>query len=103
MTYELVSMGTRDDCDSCIWAYDLEIRGTLVTIDLGYCLDIVGVDAATASDWDGTMRSYGFDPDYIGHAEILMFFDGTVWIPASYASWDGSEVTYAWVDGLYDY
>jgi hypothetical protein len=66
---------------------------------------VLGVDAATASSWDGMSRSYGYDPDFVGHAQILMVWDGAYWQAVSYADWDDGARTidYDWVDGPYAY
>jgi len=99
IAYDLTSTAVRGDCANCDWAFDLVTSNTTVVVDDGgACMDIVGVDAKTASTLDGRVRSYGYDPVYQGHAEILMFDEGSGWAPGTYVSWDDktSTITYDW-------
>jgi hypothetical protein len=103
--YDLEATGPRGDCAACIWAFDLEIKNAAVVVDKGPCMTILGVDAGSIDSWNGTTKAYGFDDDYVGHAEILMFHDGASWVPLEYASWDPLKKTIAYEkwDGLYAY
>ena len=106
ITTDLTAVAPRDDCPACQWAFDLEIQNTTVVVDVdGACMSVHGIDADSAASWDGTTKSYGYDPDYVGHAQILMFWDGARWVPATYAVWDegASTIDYDWLDGYYDY
>jgi hypothetical protein len=106
-TMSLVSVGPeRTDCTVCDWAYDLEIGGATIDVDdNGACMATIGVDATTIGSWDGTVRSYGYNPDYFGHAQALVYWDGSAWVTVSYASWDEAKHTfdYQWSDGAVYY
>ncbi len=103
--YELVAVSPRSDCTNCVWAFDLRISNATMVIDNGPCLAVTGVDAGNVSSLDGQTIAYGYDPDYVGHSQILMFDDGSGWAPGSYSTFDDgtSVLTYDWVDGTYAY
>jgi hypothetical protein len=96
----------RTDCAVCDWAYDLSIANAAVILDEeGACLAALGVDASTVGSWDGTVRSYGYNPDYFGHAEVLMFYEDSAWGAGTYVQYDAEsgELAYEWEDGEHAY
>ncbi len=99
ITTTLSNTVSRDDCAACEFAWDLQRSASQVSVDGGACLASVGVDAQTVGTLDGAVVSYGYDPDYIGHRELLMVFDGTDWVPGSYATLVGTTLTWEWEDG----
>lgn len=103
--YELVSVAVRDDCVMCEWAFDLEIRGATVAEDpLGVCLAVTGYDASNVAELDGTISARGFDPEYAGHAEVLLSeLEPGSWQTVSYATFVGEQLDYAWDDGYVAY
>ncbi len=106
LVFELTSTTVRDDCEDCLWAFDLVLSGAQVLVDeAGACLALHGVDASTVSTWDGTTRSYGYNDDYVGHAKVLMFDDGEAWIPVTMVTWDADagSLSYDWIDGYHAY
>ena len=85
------STGTRSDCAQCAWAQDLVLSGT-VEVSAGTCAAL-GVDPA---DFDGLTRSYGYVPDYYGHAQVIMEDAGGGWDAQGYATWDEATGAFAW-------
>ena len=74
----------------------------------GLCMTIFGVDAASAGSWVGLTRTYGYNPDYFGHAQVMMIpsEQGTgEWQAVDYVSYDAKTETlqYEWVDGEQTY
>ena len=71
--YALVSVAIRDDCPGCEWAFDLAIQdAALVEDPNGACLGTTGFDATNVGDLDGTITSRGYDPEFAGHAEVML-------------------------------
>jgi len=104
--YDLSSTAVRDDCADCEWAFDLVVSGAeLITETAPGCLATVGADSAALGDLEGTVVSYGYDPDYFGHIEILFVEQGGAWAAADHASWDASSgaFSYDWEDGYHPY
>lgn len=85
------STGTRSDCGQCAWAQDLVLSAT-VEVTAGTCA-AAGIDPA---DFDGLTRSYGYVPDYYGHAQVIMEDAGAGWDAQGYATWDEATGTFAW-------
>jgi len=105
LTYQLQSTEARADCEGCDWAFDLAIAGASVALDDGSCLATTGYDATTVSALDGTIVSMGYNPDYVGHAEVLMSPVDGMWQAVSYVSYDPATGTldYEWEDGFVSY
>jgi hypothetical protein len=105
--YGLGAPVPRTDCPVCDWAYDLTISDAVVLLDeQSACQAAMGVDATTVLDWNGTTRSYGYNPEYIGHAEVLMQYEeDNTWRAFSYADYDEetSTLNYEQVDGEHAY
>lgn len=102
ISYALASTATRADCPNCVWAFDLLSSAAAITVgDEASCLDLFGLGVDSVSDLDGDTPAYGFDPDYVGHDEVLMVDIGG-WAPVSQAAWDDATgaLTYAWIDGV---
>ena len=64
---------------------------------------MIGIDASTVSDLDGQVHSYGYDPDFIGHAKVLRVHDGIEWAVVAYATWDEATHAFAydWMAGTF--
>ncbi len=103
--YDLVSTAVRTDCAQCEWAFDLEIANAAVTLDDGRCLAALGVDATTVGSWNGTVKTYGFVPEYFGHPDVLVQTTGGPWSAWAYASWDeaAGDLGYLWDGSLYPF
>jgi len=103
VSYDVNSTAERSDCPGCLWAWDLQITNVTTPVDVDGACAAVGLD--TAATLAGTEVSYGYDPVYDGHAQILMFFNGTDWQAGTYAQWDDTKKTfnYTWLDGLHAY
>lgn len=90
--YDLASVAVRDDCQElgyvCTWAFDLRVSNVTVTVD-AEC-EVAGYDSAALAALDGSTVSYGYIPEYFGHAPTLMVESGGVWSPVAYASHDES-------------
>jgi hypothetical protein len=101
----LTASGPRSDCPDCLFAFDLTVSDSLVLVDEGPCLSVTGFDASNVSSLDGRTIAYGYDADYVGHAQILMVNDGAGWAPATYCAYDETTgaVSYDWFDGTYAY
>lgn len=103
--YDLDAVAERHDCASCAWAWDVVRSGATVLADVdGACQDALGVDPAEVGALDGVVLGYGFDPDFTGHAQLLMvdFYDGAGWQGVSFASWieASGQFEYEWVVGF---
>jgi len=109
--YDVTSTGEpRTDCvDSggapiCEWAFDVILSGAVVTGKGARCDLLLGEDGQ-ASDLDGTARSYGYAIEYIGHADVLMYYDEERWQVATFATWSetSGRLTYDWLLGFETY
>jgi hypothetical protein len=102
VTHTWTSVGTRDDCSACLWAYDLVRSDSKVILDAGDCGALLGLDLSDVASLDGDVAAYGFDPSYVGHEEVLMVLLDTTWAPVSQASWDEAtgSFSYAWIDSV---
>ncbi|MEQ1568786.1 MAG: hypothetical protein ABMA64_24315 [Myxococcota bacterium] len=108
ITLDLLSTGIRTDCAPCLWAFDLEISNATVVLDdgAGACMAGFGLDATTVGSLNGQILSYGYNPDYFGHAQVLMVSPaGEPWAAATYGTYDEGtgDFSYEWVDGLIEY
>jgi hypothetical protein len=113
----LTSSAVRTDCgfpDSyppdyfaeCTWAFDLVTSDASVVTDVdGACQTLLGIDSSTVDQLDGEVRSYAYHPDYFGHTTVLMIYDGTEWVPVSYAEFDSETglFDYDWDEGVHPY
>ena len=84
--YEVSGTGVREDCEDCVWAFDLQAGAPTVVIE-DRCAD-VGWDASAVAAIEGSWICYGFAREYIGHADALLVFESDGWGPVAYASWD---------------
>jgi len=104
--YPLSSIAVRDDCEDCEWAFDLLIGAPelIAEVEPG-CLATVGVDSAALGELEGGVVSYGYDPDYLGHIQVLCVDQGGGWVAVGHASWEpgSGEVSYDWQDGYHPY
>jgi hypothetical protein len=102
--YDMTSIASRTDCINCLWAWDVEISNATSVVDTEACA-AVGLTSADVAALDGQVLGYGYDADYVGHAQILMFWDGAEWSAGSYAGWDEATqlFDYDWLDGLHAY
>ena len=94
LSYTLTSTAPRDDCDSCTWAFDLEVGA------------VEGANDQNCFDEDvqpGSTRSYGFDPDYVGHGKALMVHQDGAWIGVSFATYEDGSFGYDWDSGAVEY
>ena len=97
--YTLASVGTRDDCDDCVWALDLVIDDVVPVSEVGTsCLPIEQEIAAL----QGSSASYGFAREHIGHADALMSPVDDRWTAVAFAGWDEATgaFLYDWERGL---
>ncbi len=92
--YAVSGSNLRDDCEDCVWAFDLQ-RGAATVVVEDRCAE-VGWDAATIAAVENSWVVYGFATEAIGHADALMVFDADAWGSVAYASWDDST-------GAFDY
>lgn len=105
VSYELASTVVRDDCDICLWAFDLEVsKAQVVTEDDGACAAI-GLSGSDASSLDGSIVSYGFVDDYYGHADVIAVLIGNKWTVVNFAAYDAkkSAFSYEWEIGAIHY
>jgi len=104
--YPLVSVAVREDCEDCVWAFDLVLGAPeLLSETHPGCLSTVGVDGAALDDLEGTAVSYGYNPDYFGHIQVLRVEQVGSWDSAGHASWDegSGAFDYDWQDGYHTY
>jgi len=73
--YDWNPITPRDDCEACLWAWDLEASGAVMTAESGVGCAGAGV---SPSQFEGEGRAHGFAVEYIGHADVLM-----VWLEES--------------------
>lgn len=99
----LQSVGVRTDCLECEWAYDVEVLSAETATDT-HCA-AVGYDSAAVAALVGTVRGYGFNPEYFGHAPVLFAEVDGLWTAVAYASYDEitGDFNYDWEEGLYAY
>jgi hypothetical protein len=105
IAYDLTHIGVRDDCSSCLWAYDLEVSNAALLIDSGAGCAAVGHDASTVAAMDGIVVSYGFIFEYVGHADMLMIHDGVTWVGVSFSTYDeaSGSFDYGWDEAYVEY
>jgi hypothetical protein len=89
LTVTFASTEALTDCETCDWAYTLTITDVVTELDTE-CAAVGWGDPEAAI---GTTRAYGYDPDYFGHAAVLMTHDGTAWQVAGYAAFDDATDT----------
>jgi hypothetical protein len=99
----------RSDCADCSWAFDVAVTDVMVDEEnASGCAAILcqlGLDSDPLVAFDGSTKTYGYNPDFFGHAEILMTLDASgAWVPGGFAAaQDDGSVTYTIEDGYYDY
>jgi len=102
----LTATTTRSDCDICKWAYDLVVSDAQIVGESGPgCAGTAGVDELSIGTLNGSIRSYGYTPDYYGHVKMLMIVVDGEWIAAANAEWDDTTgvFLYDWNDGYFHY
>jgi hypothetical protein len=99
-TYPVTATAAREDCENCDWAFDVVLGAASVKVDTS-CAD-AGLDPAAV---EGTTRAYGYDPEYFGHAELMMTDSGDGWAPADFANYDveTGDFSYFWPQGYINY
>lgn len=104
--YPLSSSAVRDDCADCVWAFDLVLGAPelIAETDPG-CLATVGVDSASLGDVEGDVVSYGYDPEYFGHIQMLLVEQAGSWAAVGHADWESGSgaFSYDWEDGYHTY
>ena len=111
ISYDLTSTAPRPDCPGCGWAFDLVVSNVVVETDVDEaCALSLATEfslAPSVDDLDGLALSYGYHPDYFGHAQVLMFYDedSSAWRGLTVAVYDDQKMTIAYdlVDGLHEY
>ena len=95
----LTSTAERTDCDDCAWAFDLTVSNAAVAAESGPGCPTDG------SELNGTTISYGYIPEYLGHANVLAVDTGNGWAPVDNATYDAKSgfFTYDWQDGYVSY
>jgi hypothetical protein len=86
----VTSTTSRTDCEDCDWAFDVVYGAAEVVTDVDSACEVaLELDKTALAALEGTEMAYGYNPDYIGHAKVLMTYaeDG-VWTPAAYATYD---------------
>jgi hypothetical protein len=111
--YSLEATAARPDCPDdghagCIWGWDVIRSGAAIVAESGVgCEDGLGLDAAAVDALNGTSLGIGFNPDYYGHAAVLLRdeHDGHGWFVAAFATWDEKTeaFSYTWDQGLVEY
>ena len=103
--YSVASTAARNDCTGCIWAFDVVYSAASVEIDDGACLAATSYDAANIADLDGVTGTRGYNPDYVGHAEVVMSQVDGAWAAVTYGDYDPATgtLTYEWEDGFVGY
>lgn len=102
----LASTAARADCADCAWAWDLEVTDAALLVEAAPgCTPTLGLDSADLSGLVGQTVSYGYAPDYFGHAQVLMVATGGAWAAATFATWDedSGAFAYDWETGFYAY
>lgn len=97
------SVGVREDCSDCLWAFDLTF--STPTVSVGTHCASIGYDDAAIAAIAGTSRAYGFADEYLGHAAALLVAADGAWEPVSFADWspENGALSYAWEQGYLDY
>ena len=101
VTVTLASTEVVEDCTDCEWAFVVEVTDAVATVDKS-CASIGWEDPASAV---GSTRMYGYNPEYFGHAPVLLIYTDDAWNPAGYASWDESTgaFSYEYQGGYFPY
>jgi len=102
--YVLTSTAVRDDCGECLWAFDLALTEAIVTRQSGVGCEAFGYDAAAVAALGDAPRSYGYAEEYLGHANMLMYFDQS-WQALSFATFslETNTLAYGWDDAYVPY
>ncbi len=71
-------------------------RALLLVLVLVLPLPMIGLE--------GSVVPYGYVPEYYGHAQVLMAYDGAAWYAASFASLGKKDdFSYDWEVGYISY
>jgi len=105
VSYTLTSTAERDDCSACSWAFDLVVSGPAITAEAGVGCAAFGYTTADITSLDGSTRAYGYAEEYVGHANMLMVHDGSLWQGLSFATFDepSGGLSYGWDDAYVTY
>ncbi len=109
--YHLKETQERDDCPTqghspCIWSWDVTISEATIVSESGVgCEGAFGISSETVTELNGTSFGVGFNPDYYGHAAVMLRDAGKGWSVACFAIWDedSGEFTYQWDQGYVEY
>ena len=109
--YNVEHSATRTDCPSsghsdCIWAWDVVVSGAAIVSESGIgCSGSFGLNAHTVSGLDGSTFGLGYNPDYYGHAAVMVRDMGKGWNVVSFATWNEvtEAFTYQWDQGFTEY
>ena len=109
--YELKDTDSRPDCpdaghSGCLWAWEVSVSAAAIVAESGIgCAGAFGVTADSVSELDGTSFGLGYNPDYYGHAAVMVRDPGDGWFVASFAIWDEDtgSFTYQWDQGFVQY
>jgi len=101
----LTSTAPRDDCDDCVWAFDLVVSDAVVAEETDVGCAAFGYDADAVEAMNGTARSYGYAEEYVGHADMLMVYEADRWQGLAFATYSpaSGELTYHWEDAYVPY
>ena len=93
----------RTDCLDCLWAFDVVLGAPTVNTDTA--CEAAGYDAQAIAALEGSVRSYGFADEYLGHAEALLVLQDDTWEPVSFADWSAKTglLSYEWEQGYLPY
>lgn len=104
--YSLVSTAVRDDCEDCVWAFELSAtEPEIIAGSAGDC-EALGYDAVAIDELLSRPRAYGYAPEYYGHANVLLVSNNTGgWDVVSFAAWSdgGGQFSYNWEIGYQMY
>ena len=96
-------------CDECSFAFMLEKRNpsTITDVDGTCAKSALRLDADAIAALDGARMSYGYVPEYWGHANVLMQLDEETgeWEAVTFSTWDEEtgELFYDRRDGACGY
>ncbi len=107
ISYTLKNTDERLDCpdqghSGCIWAWDVTISEATIASESGEgCEGAFEITADTVADLNGSTFGIGYNPDYYGHAAVMLRDHGEGWSVATFAVWnEGSgSFTYQWDQG----
>lgn len=81
-----------DGCTDCLWTHTVELGMASVEVDQnGVCASSeLGMDADAIAELEGSQVSYGFVPEAVGHASIVVTYNDSTraWEEYNSATWD---------------